>query len=149
MKKVLGVLFGVALGVPILAFGLIESGEVIVLRTSPEDGGEFLARLWVVDHDGDPWVGKMDPSEARWVRRLETLETASIVRDGRAECRVPVFVSDPEVQQTLYAIYMEKYRIPLYGARTLGFLFGGNPDPAEAARSAILVRLAPCADRGS
>ncbi len=123
------------------AFLLIESGEVVVLRTS---GGELLARLWVVDHDGDPWIGKMDPSEARWVERLRAEETAQLVRGGRAQCRRPVFVEDAKVRMELFSLFMEKYDTPLYGARLLGFLFGGDPDPMQAAESAVLVRLEPC-----
>jgi hypothetical protein len=140
IAALLGLLAAVLAG----AFLLIESGEVIVLRTAPEQGDEFLARLWVVDHDGDPWIGKMDPSDARWVRRLREQPTAQLVRDGIPQCRRPVFVTDPDIRLELYSLFMQKYRVPLYGARTLGFLAGGNPDPAESAESAVLIRLEPC-----
>jgi hypothetical protein len=126
------------------AFLLIESGEVVVLRTAPAAGDEFLARLWVADYDGDPWIGKLDPSRARWVSRIRDQATVQLVRNGIAECRKPVFVTDPETRLALYGIFMQKYRIPLYGARTFGLLSGGNPDPARSAESAVLVRLEPC-----
>ena len=140
------VAFGLVLAVVGAAFLLIESGEVIVLRTSRAHGGEFLARLWVVDHGGSPWIGKMDPSEARWVRRLRDQKTVQIGRGGVSVCRKPVFVTDPGVRQELYSAFMEKYRVPLYGARTLGLLFGGNPDLVQSAESAVLVRLEPCTE---
>ena len=147
MKRI-GIAMALVLGLAIAvlggAFVLIESGEVIVLRTAPGQGGEFLARLWVVDYEGAPWIGKMDPSDARWVRRLREQTTAQLVRDGISQCRKPVFVADPDTRRQLYSLFMQKYRVPLYGARTLGFIFGGNPDPAESAESAVLIRLDPC-----
>ena len=126
-------------------FLLIESGEVIVLRTTHARGDEFVARLWVVDHAGQPWVGKMDPSEARWVGRLREEQAVELVRGGDRSCRRPVFVADSGTRLALYALYLEKYRVPLYGARLLGLILGGNPDPVESAESAVLVRLDTCA----
>lgn len=139
------VVLGSFLALLATAFLLIESGEVIVIRTAPEQGGEFIARLWIVDHDSDPWIGKMDPSEARWVRRVRELGTLQLVRDGVPQCRKPVFVSDADTRMALYSLFMEKYEGPLYGARLLGFLFGGNPDPLQSVDSAVLIRLERCA----
>ena len=82
MKR-FGIALALALGLVVVVLGtpflLIESGEVIVLRTMRDLGDKFLARLWIVDHDGNPWIGKMDPSEAKWVRRLREHPTAQLV----------------------------------------------------------------------
>ena len=88
-------------------FLLIESGEVIVLRTTHARGDEFVARLWVVDHAGQPWVGKMDPSEARWVGRLREEQAVELVRGGDRSCRRPVFVTDEGTRLALYALSLE------------------------------------------
>lgn len=127
-----------------VGFGLIESGEVIVLRGRPDEGHDFIARLWVVAHDGDPWVGKADPSKARWVSRLRSNPRVELSRGDVEDCREAILLEDPQTRREIYANYQSKYRIPLYGSRLLGLLFGSTPDPAEAERSGVLFRLLPC-----
>ncbi len=138
----------IAIAVPILLFGLgfalIESGEVIVLRGLPDQGHEFIARLWVVDYDGDPWVGKADPSKAKWVTRLQADPQVEFTRGEVTDCRKAIPLEEPQTRREIYASYQSKYRVPLYGSRLLGLLFGSTPDPAEAERSGVLFRLAPC-----
>lgn len=123
---------------------LVASGEVIVLRTGREAGGEFLARLWVVDHEGLPWIGELDAPAAEWVGRLREGPEVELVRGGAAECRNAVFVLDPDSRALVHSMFLEKYRVPLTGARLLGLLRGGNPDPEASAGSAVLIRLEPC-----
>ena len=129
------------------AFALIESGEVIVLRDLPEDGGGLIARLWVVDFEGDAWIGKADPSQARWVARLTAAPRVEFTRAGVSDCRSAEPARDPATRQAVYALFQSKYRIPLYGSRLIGTLFGSNPDPAEAERSGVLFRLDACPPR--
>lgn len=147
MRRLVRVL-GLAIGAFVLvaggAFALIESGEVIVLRGTSAEGGDFIARLWIVDHAGHQWIGKADPSKARWVARLRSNSKVEVTRGNVSECREAVLSEDPETRREVYSLIQSKYRIPLHGARALGFLFGGNPDPAEAARSGVLFRLDPC-----
>ena len=66
-------LFGTLIGV---AYLLIESGEVIVLHTTDGQGSTFQTRLWVVDHQGRPWVGTTDPSHTTWVARIRAVRIA-------------------------------------------------------------------------
>ena len=143
-----GKIAAIVVAVPVLLFGLgfalIESGEVIVLRRWVDPDRAFIARLWVVDHDGDPFVGKADPSEARWVRRLQEERFVQVTRGGVTDCREAIPLADPQARREVYAAYQSKYRIPLYGSRLLGLLFGSTPDLAEAERSGVLFRLAPC-----
>jgi hypothetical protein len=42
-----------------------EVTEVTVLRTFDADGGAHETKLWVVDHDGIPWVRVANP-QRRW-----------------------------------------------------------------------------------
>ena len=41
--------------VALVAYGH-EAEEVVVLRTSESDGTVRETRLWVVDHEGAPWI---------------------------------------------------------------------------------------------
>jgi hypothetical protein len=138
----------IAIGAVVLLFGvgfaLIESGEVIVLRGLSGEGHDFIARLWVVDYDGDPWVGKADPSKAKWVFRLRSNPRVELSRGDVTDCREAIPLEDRQTRREIYAYYQSKYRIPLYGSRLLGLLFGSTPDPAEAEQSGVLFRLLPC-----
>jgi hypothetical protein len=88
--------FGVVVGAFLLlngaAFLLIESGEIVVLRSDGENN--LLARLWVVDHGGYPWVGTANPSKTRWVGYLRENPTIRFSRGDVTECRNAAFVDD-------------------------------------------------------
>jgi hypothetical protein len=142
--RVLGLLAGAVILVFGGAFALIESGEVIALRAMPDEGHDFIARLWIVDHQGHSWIGKADPSKARWVARLRSNSRVEVTRNDLTECHRAVLVEDLEIRRDVYALFQSKYEIPLYGSRLIGFLFGSTPDPAEAERSGVLFRLDPC-----
>lgn len=59
---------------------LIEVGrEVVTLRTRIPDGGWKETRLWVVDHDGVPWLHS---AGADWARRFEGDPVVELVRAG-------------------------------------------------------------------
>ncbi|MFQ5417862.1 MAG: hypothetical protein ACE5FL_12550 [Myxococcota bacterium] len=147
MRRI-GTILGAAIAAVILvlcvAFALIESGEVIVLHTMPDEGHDFIARLWIVDYQGQPWIGKADPSKAKWVARLRSDSRVEVTRGDVAECRQAVLAEDPAARREVYSLFQSKYRVPLNGSRLLGLLFGSNPDPAEAERSGVLFRLEPC-----
>jgi hypothetical protein len=127
------------------AFALIESGEVIVLRAMPDEGHGFIARLWIVDHNGGLWIGKADPSKAKWVRRLRSNPRVELTRGDVSECRQGVLTEDLATRREVYSLFQSKYRIPLYGSRFLGLLFASSPDPSEAEREGVLFRLDRCA----
>ncbi len=133
---------GIAVGAFLLlngaAFLLIESGEVVVLRSEPEN--ELLARLWVVDQGGYPWVGTANPSKTRWVAALREDPWIRFTRGGVTECRNAAFVDDRTIGGPLGDLVETKYRIPLYGSRFLKFTQCNRLDDAEA----IWFRLEPC-----
>jgi hypothetical protein len=143
--RILGLVIGVSILALAAAFALIESGEVIVLRAMPDEGHDFIARLWIVDHDGAPWIGKADPSKARWVRRVRSNPRIELTRGDVSECRQAVLVEDPTTRREVYSLFQSKYHIPLYGSRFLGLLLGSSPDPSEAERNGVLFRLDRCA----
>ncbi len=124
----------------VVAYALIETGEVVVLRTPESDGGELLARLWVVDHDGNPWISTIDPTKTRWVARLEDDPRILLVRDGERSCRDVRFNRDPTLTKTLNAALREKYRLPWMGSAFLRRVAGAQDDPARR----VWIRLLPC-----
>lgn len=78
----------VALGVLLVAAGmlvvghlaLIEIGrEVVTLRTPLPDGGWEQTRLWIVDHDGVPWLHSAGED---WVRRFDGDPLVELERHG-------------------------------------------------------------------
>lgn len=116
-----------------------------MLRDLAEEGHGLIARLWVVDHQGFPFIGKADPSKARWVARLAADPRVEFTRGDVTECRSAKPVEDPAIRREAYALFQSKYRVPLYGSRLLGLLLGSSPDAARAERSGVLFRLEPCA----
>jgi hypothetical protein len=65
-------LLGVVLLLTLIAAGTYWAGEqteVAVLRTSDTLGRGHETKMWVVDHQGVPWVRVANP-ERGWYRRL-------------------------------------------------------------------------------
>lgn len=130
------VLRGVALvASPLVIFlalygALAELEEVVVLYT---DGGEL--RLWVVDHEGVPWVS-MDRSKAEKyaIAGAELL----LLRDGKTRCVVPHLVDEPVANRRTFDLRQQKYAVQRLGG-LLG-MFGDGPSPET-----ITLRLDPCA----
>lgn len=136
--KIIGVAAGVLLLLNGVAFLLIESGEVVVLRSEPEN--KLLARLWVVDHAGHPWVGTANPSRTRWVGSLREDPRIRFTRGDMTDCRDAAFVDDRAIGDILGDLVEAKYRVPLYGSRFLKFTQCNRLDDAEE----IWFRLEPC-----
>jgi hypothetical protein len=140
LLKIVGVVLGVALFLHGAAFLLVESGEVVVLRTDPARDHRLLARLWVVDHDGRPWVGTANPSETRWVAALRANPRIELTRGDFTDCRTAVYMENQVLGANLTQLVNAKYRIPLYGSRFLKFTQRLRLDDAAA----VWFRLDPC-----
>ncbi len=141
-SKIIGIIAGVFGLLCLASFALIESGEVIVIRSTDDEGERYATRLWVVDYDGDPWIGQSDPSTVRWVARVRTHPRVDFVRGDATECRQAVFVQEPDIREAVDRLFEEKYRVPGYGSRFLKSLRGAKLEGPQAA----LFQLMPCAD---
>jgi hypothetical protein len=64
-----------------------ERTEVVVLRTVDASGATFETKMWVVDHDGVPWVRVANP-ERGWYRRLVAHPEVVLVRNGDTMARI-------------------------------------------------------------
>ena len=108
---------------------LAELEEVVVLHA---EGAEL--RLWVVDHEGVPWVS-MPRSKAE----QHALDGArlSLLRAGTTRCVIPRIVDDPVANRRTFDLRQEKYAIQRLGG-VLG-MFDDGPSPVT-----ITLRLDPC-----
>lgn len=108
---------------------LAELEEVVVLYS-----GDAELRLWIVDHDGVPWV-----SMSRSKAEQHALDGAKLelLRAGETRCVVPRIVDDPVANQRTFDLRQEKYAIQRLGG-VLG-MYGDGPGP-----DTITLRLDPC-----
>ena len=108
---------------------LAELEEVVVLYS-----GDAELRLWVVDHEGVPWVS-MPRSKAE----QHALDGAKLelLRAGETRCVVPRIVDDPVANRRTFDLRQGKYAIQRLGG-VLG-MFGDGPG-----RDTSTLRLDPC-----
>ncbi len=111
---------------------LAELEEVVVLRTS--DGAEL--RLWVVDHEGMPWV-TMPRSKADAHGLTVTDARAELVRNGVGRCVIAKRHEERASVDRTHRLRHEKYRIQRL-ATSVG-LFGRS-----AGENTVTLSLAPC-----
>ncbi len=118
-----------------------EIEEVVVLRTFDDRGGVLETRLWVVDHDGAPWI--LTGKDSRHVRRLEARPRVEIVRRGIARCHLAVPFRDRATIEEVLRRRGEKYTVQRI-AFAIGFdrLIRSRETPIDS--YAIAVRLDSC-----
>lgn len=138
------VLTGLAgLGVAVLlviaaAVTLIESEEVVVLRTRDEGGEMHAVRVWIADFEDAQWVAPGNRSNA-WFQRLLADPRVELSRGGRTTCHVAVVVEEPGSIPVLEA-FLEKYASVVAATGLLNRLLEPEGDPTPA----VAVRLDPC-----
>lgn len=97
----------------LLAFAAItlyalEGHEVVVLRTSAEDGTERTIRTWIADADGAAWVEAAMP-ERPFLLDLARDPTVRLDRHGRPlRCRTTV-APNPEGHRRIRELLATKY----------------------------------------
>ena len=139
---VVGILAGLFLLVIAASVALIESGEVVVIYTRDSSGGLHRARVWVLDHDGRPWVAPGNRSNA-WFQRLLADPRVELVRSGVRSCHVATVVESPAAIPVL-ELLLEKYASVIRVTGLLNRLL----DPAGDPSPPVAVRLDPCASAG-
>jgi hypothetical protein len=126
---------GVALvALPYLLFlalygAFAELEEVVVLYAPKAE-----LRLWIVDHEGVPWV-----SMSRSKAQAHALDGArlELLRAGEKRCVIPRIVDDPTANQRTFDLRQKKYAVQRLGG-VLG-MYGDGPGP-----DTITLRLDPC-----
>lgn len=111
-------------------YGALAELEEVVVLYAPE----AELRLWIVDHEGVPWVS-MPRSKAE--RNALDGARLELLRAGETRCVVPRIVDDPGANRRTFDLRQEKYAIQRLGG-ALG-MFGDGPSPET-----VTLRLDPC-----
>jgi len=112
-----------------------EQIEVAVLRTFSADGHAHDTKLWVVDHQGQPWLRGARPN-LRWLERIRENPQVELVRRGSGTAYTATVVETEEAKRAVDAAMLEKYG---WIDRWYELLVRFDPIP---------VRLDPPADAG-
>lgn len=107
------VLLALVAAVALVGVGTYVAGEqveVVQLRTLDADGKPHVTKLWVVDHDGVPWVRVANPKR-HWFERLTREPRIEFVRNGTTSVVDAVPHDTPEASAALDRRFREKYGI--------------------------------------
>ncbi len=113
---------------------LAELEEVVVLRATDEQRGTKDLRLWIVDHEGTPWV-TMPRSKADAHGLTDT--RVELLRHGAASCVIAKRHEDFATVDKIFGMRHEKYRIQRL-ATAVG-VFGRS-----VGEDVVTLRLEPC-----
>lgn len=136
----LGALTVLALGA---SLALIESEEVVVLRTRDAGGEMHAVRLWITDFEGDEYVAPGNRSN-EWFQRLHGDPRVELKRGDHTSCRVATIVEAPEAIPVL-EVTLEKYASVFAATSVLNVLLEPEGDETPP----VTVRLDPCEAEGS
>lgn len=114
MKKVFLTLVVLLLASPLVLLALGElSGEVVVLHTRDDSGASHGTRLWIVEHDGDPFLragARSITSPDSWYARILANPLVELERNGaRKTFRA---LPAPEARVPVNARMREDYGLP-------------------------------------
>jgi hypothetical protein len=129
------ILLAVLLVLVLAAVGTYVAGErveLVVLRTVGDDGSSHATTLWVVDHDGVPWVRVADASRA-WFQRLSRHPRAQLLRGGATQTVDARPQDSAEARALIDRRFREKYGV-------VDWWYG-----VLLRRNAVPVRLIPVA----
>ncbi len=113
---------------------LSELEEVVVLRATDDRGSTRDLRLWVVDHEGTPWV-TMPRSKADANGLTDT--RVELLRQGVSGCRIAKRHEEYATVDKIFRLRHEKYRIQRL-ASAIG-VFGQS-----VGKDVVTLRLEPC-----
>ena len=100
------VLFAVGFG----TYWAGEQIEVVVLHTADAAGRGYETSMWVVDHEGEPWVRVANPERGWYLRLLEN-PSVELVRNGRAQRYTAEPHDTPDAIAAVDAAFREKYGV--------------------------------------
>ena len=85
-----------------------EQIEVAVLRTYGSDGHGHDTKLWVVDHQGQPWL-RARRQRLSWIERIRQNPRVELVRNGVATPYTATIDDAPEAKRVVNAAMADKY----------------------------------------
>jgi len=77
---ILGCLLALILAFGVLQYAASERVEVVELHTLNAQGEQVPTRLWIVDHDGHPYL--RGDSSSGWFNRVQSSDSVSLTRNG-------------------------------------------------------------------
>ena len=95
-----------------------ERIEVVELHTNDASGEKLTTRLWIVDHDGYPYLRTGD-DQAGWYQRLEAQEKIELTRDGTTAAYKTM--PEPARRNAVNELMQQKYT---WGDTFIGMVFG-------------------------
>jgi Uncharacterized protein conserved in bacteria (DUF2255) len=87
-----------------------EQTELVVIRTLDGDGTQYHTKVWVVDHDGAPWVRVANPGRF-WFHRLSRNPHAPLIRGGVEQPVIARPADFVEARAAIDARFREKYGV--------------------------------------
>jgi len=82
--------------------------EVAVLRTYGADGHGHDTKLWVVDHQGQPWL-RAGGERLSWIERIRQNPRVELVRHGVTTAYTASIDDAPEAKLAVNAAMADKY----------------------------------------
>ena len=110
-----------------------EQIEVAVLRTYSSDGHGHDTKLWVVDHQGQPWLRGARPT-LRWLERIRENPRVELVRHGVITPYTATIDDAPESKHAVDEAMADKYG---WVDRWYEYVLHSNP---------VVIRLDPPAE---
>jgi len=85
-----------------------EQLEVVALRTLDGEGHAHDTKLWIVDHEGRPWVRSVRPTP-RWLERIRATPRVELVRNGITTTYTASIVATADEKRAIDEAMTAKY----------------------------------------
>jgi hypothetical protein len=85
-----------------------EQYEVVVLRTLDDNHHPHDTTLWIIDHEGTPWVRGIRRN-LRWIERVRANPRVELVRNGETTARTASIVETPDEKRAIDEAIAAKY----------------------------------------
>lgn len=95
----------------LIAVGTLVAGEqfeVVVLRTLDGANHPHETDLWIVDHEGRPWVRGIRPT-LRWIERIRANPRVELVRNGKTTAHTASIVATADEKRAIDEAVAAKY----------------------------------------
>lgn len=116
---IIGILVALVVGIGLLQMAASERVEVVELHTQDESGEQVTTRLWIVDHDGAPYL--RGESQSGWFQRLQSQAVVEMTRHGET-LRYQHEVQNENIG-TINELMREKYT---WGDEVIAFMLGSR-----------------------
>ena len=85
-----------------------EQIEVVSLRTLDGQGHTHDTKLWIVDHEGRPWVRGVRPTLS-WVERIRANPRVELIRNGKSAVYIASIVETADEKRAIDEAIAAKY----------------------------------------